>query len=609
MKAIFVCFDTLCRRMLPNYGNDWIKAPNFARLAERTVTFDTAYVGSMPCMPARREFHTGRYNFLHRSWGPLEPFDESTPEILTRHGVYTHIVTDHQHYWEDGGGSYLQRYRTFEMVRGQEGDPWKGHVADPEIPDGLKKQRGEMYRQDWINRSYMKKEEAMPQAQVFGLGAEFIRTNRAQDNWFLQIETFDPHEPFFTQPEYKKLYPHNYTGPHYDWPDYAPVTETPEQVEHVRYEYAALLSMCDHYLGTVIDLMDELNMWDDTLLIVSTDHGFLLGEHDWWAKAVQPWYQEIAHIPLFVWDPRSRKQGERRQSLAQWIDFAPTLLEYFNVPIPETMQGTSLKDKVNDDKPGRPAGLFGIHGGHVNITDGRYVYMRAPVEAANNPLFEYTLMPNHMRNRFGVEELQNLALAEPFNFTRGMRPLKIESRGMRSAHSFGTMLFDLDNDPKQDNPIIDDEVERRMIGLMVEWMKWNDAPAEQFERLGLPADGEIRPEHLLLARQHAQALKAREKRVPLPPYTGPGAVFLKQPLKEIITIPEGKALVEKYFAFLLDSSTIKMVSAASIEQIASYMPGSLTPASMEGFAREMADRADGELNGATKEAGKLQERL
>src|SRR5215472_14924570 len=115
MKAIFVCFDTLNRHLLPPHGGDWVHAPNFSRLAERSVTFDNAYVGSMPCIPARRELHTGRYNFLHRSWGPLEPFDESMPEILTRYGVYTHLVSDHAHYWEDGGATYHNRYRSWEI--------------------------------------------------------------------------------------------------------------------------------------------------------------------------------------------------------------------------------------------------------------------------------------------------------------------------------------------------------------------------------------------------------------------------------------------------------------------------------------------------------------
>ena len=81
-----VMYDTLCRHFLPGYGNEWVNAPNFERLAKRSIQFDNFYVGSMPCMPARREMHTGRYNFLHRSWGPLEPFDDSMPAILTATG-------------------------------------------------------------------------------------------------------------------------------------------------------------------------------------------------------------------------------------------------------------------------------------------------------------------------------------------------------------------------------------------------------------------------------------------------------------------------------------------------------------------------------------------
>ena len=70
MRVVMVMFDSLNRRMLPPYGCGWVYAPNFARLADRAVAFDNSYICSMPCMPARRDFHTGRPNFLHRSWRP-----------------------------------------------------------------------------------------------------------------------------------------------------------------------------------------------------------------------------------------------------------------------------------------------------------------------------------------------------------------------------------------------------------------------------------------------------------------------------------------------------------------------------------------------------------
>lgn len=488
MKAIMLMFDTLNRNWLPPYGCDWVHAPHFARLAERSVTFDGYYVGSMPCMPARRDLHTGRYNFLHRSWGPLEPFDDSLPELLKECGVYTHLVTDHQHYWEDGGGTYHTRYNSFELIRGQEGDPWKGHVRNPTHPEMIGRLKDDpLVRQDWVNRSYIRNEEDFPQAVTFGKGLEFIRTNRDEDRWFLQLETFDPHEPFVAPEKYRQLYPHEYDGPFFDWPPYAQVTETKEQVAHLRYEYAALLSMCDAYLGKLLDLMDELDLWKDTMLIVNTDHGYLLGEHDEWAKCVQPFYEEVAHAPLFIWDPRSGVRGERRKGLVQMIDMAPTLLHYFGADIPPDMLGKPLDRFIADGEPVRDAALFGIHGGHVNITDGRYVYMRGPVRPDNSPLFNYTLMPTHMRSRFSPRELQPIELSAPWTFTKGVPLLKIPGTGATECRIADTMLFDVLNDPEQLKPYRDEETERRLTARMIELMRQAEAPQEQYERLGLEA--------------------------------------------------------------------------------------------------------------------------
>lgn len=492
MKAIMVMFDSLNRHMLPPYGCGWVYAPNFKRLSERSATFDNCYVGSMPCMPARRELHTGRYNFLHRGWGPIEPFDDSMPEILKNNGIHSHLVSDHNHYWEDGGCTYHTRYSTWEISRGQEGDPWKGDLRKIEIPNHIGS-RGDIWgRQDWINRTYIKDEKEHPQAKTFALGLEFIEANHGEDNWFLQIETFDPHEPFFSCEKYRAMYPHEYDGPHFDWPYYKRVQETKDQVEHCRYEYAALVSMCDEYLGKLLDLMDGYGLWKDTMLIVNTDHGFLLSEHEWWGKCVQPFYSEIVKTPLFIWDPRSLVCGERRKSLVQTIDLAPTLLEYFGLDIPENMEGKPLKDTVANDRPVREAALFGIHGGHVNCTDGRYVYMRGPAKPGNTPLYNYTLMPTHMRQRFTADELKTAELVDPFSFTKDCPVLKIKSGGWYGIDffEFGTLLFDLEKDPEQENPIDDKELEEMMKKHLVRLMKSNDAPVEQYERLGLTADGE-----------------------------------------------------------------------------------------------------------------------
>jgi len=485
MRAIVVLFDSLSRKYLQPYGNDWVQTPNFARLAERSVTFDKCYVGSMPCIPARREIHTGRYNFLHRSWGPVEPFDDSVPEILKKNGIYTHLATDHYHYWQDGGATYHQRYSSFDFVRGQEGDSWKAEVKDPEIPEHL----GGGSRQDWINRKYINTPETAIQTGTFNYGMEFLDRNHSEDNWMLQIECFDPHPPFFATEEYRQLYSHDYDGPHFDWPGYGPIkdNEPPEAVAHLQKEYAAIVSQCDASLGRVLDAMDQYQLWDDTMLIVTTDHGFLLGEHNGWAFVWPPFYDEIAVKPFFVWDPRCRRADERCDALVQTLDIPATLLEYFGQPLPPDMQGKPLKETVANNAEVRDAALFGVFGGHVNVSDGRYVYMRAPVHEANQPLYEYTLMPTHLGKMFSLEELRTTQLAPPFSFTKGCPVNQIEARDFHKsrAYQFGTLLFDLQNDPQQQNPIHDEAVEKRMTELLLRLMKETDAPREQYERLGL----------------------------------------------------------------------------------------------------------------------------
>jgi len=249
--------------------------------------------------------------------------------------------------------------------------------------------------------------------------------------------------------------------------------------------------MCDTKLGDILDAMDRNRMWEDTMLIVWTDHGFLLGEHDGTGKCWCPFFQEIAHTPFFVWDPRSGKRGERRQSLVQpSIDLGPTLLEYFGLEATSDMVGQSLAQTIAEDTPLRAAAVFGMHGRHVNVTDGRYVYMRGPSGEHNGPLFDYTLMPTHMREPFSVEELrENVELQPPFAFTKGCSTMKIErnrgSDGMTVAADLTTRLFDVIEDPGEKRPLQDEAVEQRMLEHLVSHMKRCEAPAEQFTRLGL----------------------------------------------------------------------------------------------------------------------------
>ena len=195
MKAIMVMFDTLRRTMMPCFQpeDQKVPMPNFQRLISHSAVFDHHYVCSLPCMPARREMHTGRYNFLHRSWGPLEPFDDSMPELLKKAGIHTHLSTDHHHYFADGGATYHPRYSTWEGFRGQVGDAWVGKCGTDESgfapvmlnpehqPEKLQAMRKPMGWQNLSNRTRRKGEAEYSQTLTFDGGISFIKNNLDED--------------------------------------------------------------------------------------------------------------------------------------------------------------------------------------------------------------------------------------------------------------------------------------------------------------------------------------------------------------------------------------------------------------------------------------------
>lgn len=487
MRAIMVMYDTLCRRKLPNYGAADTVAPNFTRLGAQAVTFDNFYCGSLPCMPARRELHTGRYNFLHRSWGPIEPFDDSMPALLKAGGIYTHICTDHSHYWEDGGATYLTRYSSWEGFRGQEGDRWQDVSSAVEVPPlHPRYKKGESLPHNFANRAEQRGEGAHSCEQTFSAGLRFLEKNLETDNWFLTIETFSPHEPFFTPERYKNRY--GISGqdtPLFDWPPYAFWQMEDEDRQRVNLEYNSSLTMCDEQLGRVLDFMDAHSLWDDTMLIVNCDHGFNLGEHDITGKNFGPFYNTVTHLPFFLWNPKLKRGGERSEALAQTIDLAPTLLDYFRVPIPADMMGVPLTEAVTEGRDARPLALYGVFGDSVNATDGRYTYFRSSADIDGGACYEYTLMPTRMRGFFSQGQLARATLQEPLPFTKGMPVLRTAGHAMINCYKYGHALYDLDQDPGQICKLSDFELEADFCNRMLTALRSSDATKETIARLGL----------------------------------------------------------------------------------------------------------------------------
>ncbi|MDE0111494.1 MAG: sulfatase, partial [Albidovulum sp.] len=385
MKTVFVLFDSLNRLSLGAYGGTAVETPNFDRFAKRAVTFDKHYVGSLPCIPARRDMHTGRLNFMHRHWGPLEPFDESFPRILSDNGVYTHLISDHLHYFEEGGWGYANAFDSWEYIRGQEYDTLRAVVAPPvgrlrekfdsrhypmeSLRDGRTATRGNTDYLAWkrsraaINHDFRTEEADFPTAKCFAAAFDFLDLNKGADDWFLQLECFDPHEPFAAPERFRAAYDAGYNGKILDWPHYERAADSETEIAEIRGNYAALVAMCDEYFGKLLDYFDDNDLWKETSLVLTTDHGFLLSEHEWWGKNRTPYYEEISHIPLMIWHPEYASQsGERRCGLTQTSDLMQTFLDTHGCGIPPSVTGASLHPMLAEDTQVRDSLIVGMFG-------------------------------------------------------------------------------------------------------------------------------------------------------------------------------------------------------------------------------------------------------
>ncbi|MCI8518516.1 MAG: sulfatase [Hungatella sp.] len=499
MRTVLFLSDSVNRRMLQLYSESGLYLPNLDRLAKRSVIFDNHWVCSAPCMPARRDIMTGRMNFLERGWGPIEPFDDTMPQLLRDEGVDCRIITDHYHYFEIGGENYCQMFNQWDFVRGQEWDPLVFPSGDP-MPEHF----GKMHPQYARNRElFYRTEEHYPSAITIDKAARWLEENHTRDNFLLWVEPFDPHEPFEVPQKYLDMVGDDYDGTLYLWPIYGKTDGDPERLAHIRKRYGALLLMTDAHLGKIFDVMDQYDMWEDTAFFYTTDHGYMLGEHDFMAKNVMPAYNEVFHIPLIVHLPGDKHAGEHVNALTQNIDLLPTIMELYGFRRPANahpIHGQSLCPLIEGTGTPREYALYGYFGKEINITDGRYTYFRAP-RNDNKPLYMYTAMPIDNKAYFNRRKMKDISRIETGRFLSWTDypmyriPAELIINRPGYALCYNNMhpwekedyLFDLEADYPQECNLIQTEpkIVQHMAQAMAQELIRTEAPPDQLKRMDL----------------------------------------------------------------------------------------------------------------------------
>ncbi len=348
LNFILIISDTLRRDFLSCYGNTAYTAmhtEHIQKFADKSLVFDKAYAASFPTVPHRHDVFTGCYTATFMPWAPLPEIEPITQVLLGTRGYTSMMICDEPHILENGY-HYDRGFDGFEWIRGQEGDRWKTSPKAPPFRCDPKKIRNPERLQKChmrVRANWRDETDTFP-ARTATTTCKWLEDNYKNGPFYLYVDFFDPHEPWDAPQHLVDLYDPGYEGEVVDYPNYAKVDAflTPAELKHCRALYAAEVTLVDRWVGRIFEKIEDLGLFDNTVVIFTTDHGFLHGEHGFIGKSLirgdyyhgtlsyLPLFEEICHIPLIISTPGGKKG--RTNAIVQPPDFMPTILDMAGYP-------------------------------------------------------------------------------------------------------------------------------------------------------------------------------------------------------------------------------------------------------------------------------------
>jgi arylsulfatase A-like enzyme len=433
MNVVVIVNDSLRWDYLGCYGNDWIKTPNIDRLASEGALFENFYSEGLPTVPTRTTFFTGRYTFPFRGWQRLEPTDVLLAEVLWNQGYKSALVTDVYHLHKPSM-AFERGFDYVNFVRGHEGDPW---IIDQTINvdaalekyykgDGKDKAVKAQLAQYLRNIHWWKGEEDTFVARCVKEGINWLDGQPVKDNLFLWLDCFDPHEPWDPPTPYNRMY----TDPEYTGKDIIhPIpghTEgylTPDELNHISKLYAGKVSLCDAWVGKFLDTLKEMGMYDNTMIIYTTDHGEPFSEHGIIKKAEPYLYEELVHIPLIIKHPEGIGAGKRFDALVETTEVFPTILDFLKVRMPPRIHGRSLLPMMaGEEESIRDYAYMGYFKRSWRINDKEWCFHMNLDKGRENELYNLKQDPGEKKNLLEEEPTKAMELElELRRFTASLR--------------------------------------------------------------------------------------------------------------------------------------------------------------------------------------------
>ncbi|MCE2458525.1 MAG: sulfatase [Dehalococcoidia bacterium] len=452
MNVIWIVSDTFRRDHVGAYGNPRIRTPSLDTLAAGSVRFDAHYSAGFPTMPTRADHQTGRWTMSFMGWEPLPSGVTTLAEILAGHGLHTAASVDTPYYLRDGM-NYDRGFQSFFMNIGQ--DSLWSLIPEPG------------YHHEALDvRDAWRSEADRNAPKTFMSAIQWLERHYKED-FFLYVDTWDPHEPWDAPAYYTELYMPDYDGelvlPLYgNWHDMPGYQES--QLRKAHATYCGEITMVDTWVGFLLKSVQNMGIEDRTIVIFTTDHGFYFGEHgglfgkmssdkypdgtlrpydeigSMWSYS--PLFEELVHLPLLVRAPGVSPGAY--SGLSSAIDVMPTVLDLLDLDIPDFVQGRSLAPAMRDrSRSGR----------EYTISSLPFANPGDPVRSVDN-------------------FLRDLKDPSVTTVTAGQWSL------LYSPDPGVSQLYNLESDPHQNDNVIGRhmDVAGELHRLLVEFMRENEVP-------------------------------------------------------------------------------------------------------------------------------------
>ena len=364
-NVLFIAIDDLANA-LACYGDPIAKTPHLDGLAGRGVRFDQAYCQLPLCNPSRASVMTGLRPDTIRVYDLDAHFRDTKPKVVT----LSELFRNNDYRVERVGKIYHYNVPASIGTDGHDDPQSWDRTTNPKGRDVAEEHlitNAEPHRKISAALSWLAADGADEEQTDGMVATEAIKIMEANQDrpFFLGVGFFRPHTPYVSPKKYFDLYPmeqikfpyapdndrddippaafaHNCPVPNYNLPIETCLT--------AKRAYYASVSFVDAQIGRLFKALDRLGLADNTVIVVWSDHGYHLGEHQGiWQKRCL--FEESARAPLIIYAPQAKGNGKPCERVVEFVDIYPTVAELCGLKPPADLAGQSLKPLL--DKPDR----------------------------------------------------------------------------------------------------------------------------------------------------------------------------------------------------------------------------------------------------------------